>query len=192
MKKWLTITALLLTSSEAQAIPACEGIDLTELKERFLSEVHNEHDYKAFKPYKWKICARTLGTTLYKEEKDKADKIKEAQAAKDNEDANKEEEDKENKKEEGEKEGEDESEGASKEDKVKPDENKKIVIKEGESKLDENPDENKEAGEKEGGGKDKEDDNKTDETKKDKKFSVVETDIANHYLHRVYPHYPSP
>jgi hypothetical protein len=89
MRKWLMTIVLLLASSQTQAIPACDGIDLAELKERFISEVHNEHEYKAFKPYKWKICARTLGTTLYKEEKDKAEKTKEEKAETDNSDEDK-------------------------------------------------------------------------------------------------------
>lgn len=79
-----------------------------------------------------------METTLYKAEKDKADKIKEeqAEAPTDNEAGDK-------------------------------------------------PDENKE-------GTDKENGNNTDENKKDKKLSIIETDIANHYLHRIYPNYPLP
>ena len=134
IKKWVIIATFFFVPLKVQAIPACDGIDLAELKEKFLKEVHNEQEYKAFKPYKWKICARTLGTTLYKENKEKADKAKEGKAEADNSD----------------------------EDKNKPDENQEESKKEDENKPDKN------------------------------KFSAVETDIANHYLHRIYPNYPLP
>ena len=129
MKKWLTIVTVVLTCSKTHAIPACEGIDLAELKERLIREVHNEQDYKAFKPSKWKICVRTLATTLYKQEQDKADQIKEEKAETDKSD------------------GDENKEAPSEPDESKPEENK---------------------------------------------FSPLETDIAHHYLRRVYPNYPSP
>lgn len=139
MKKWLITTALVLTCSRAYAIPACEGIDLADLKERFIREVHNEHDYKTFKPSKWKICVRTLATTLYKQEKDKADQIKEEKAETDKSDENE-----------------------NKEAPDEPDDSKKDIDEEKENKPEKN------------------------------KFSTLETDIAHHYLRRIYPNYPSP
>lgn len=164
MKKWLTIVAFLLAGSKAQAIPACDGIDLQELKDRLLKEVHNEQDYKALKPYKWKICVRTLGTTLFKIEKDKADKIKEEQAET-------------TKDEEGEgksKENEDVSANSN----DQRDKSKKEESTEDKDTLDENKDTNQ----------NQEEGNKPEENK----LSAIEMDIANHYLHKIYPHYPSP
>ncbi|MGV8948060.1 MAG: hypothetical protein ACOH2E_01645 [Candidatus Paracaedibacter sp.] len=139
MKKLLIIMSLGLTCSRIHAIPACDGIDLAELKERFIREVHNEQDYKAFKPSKWKICVRTLATTLYKQEKDKADQIKEEKAETDKSD------------------GDENKEAPS-----EPDDSKKDTKEENENKPEEN------------------------------KFSPLETDIAHHYLRRIYPNYPSP
>lgn len=162
MKKWLTLAAFLLAASKTQAVPACDGIDLQDLKERLLKEIHNEHDYKALKSYKWKICIRTLGTTLYKIEKDKADKIKEeqAEAAENGE--------------EGGKSEESENKDVSVNGDDKPDNTKKEESTEGKD----TPDENKDTSQEEG--------NKPEENK----LSAIETDIANHYLHRIYPRYP--
>jgi|GEM_PF-3378566 len=159
MKKWLTIAAFLLASSQTQAIPACDGIDLQELKEQLLKDVHNEHDYKALKSYKWKICIRTLGTTLYKMEKDKADKIKEeqAEAAQGGE--------------EGEK-----NEDVNANNNDKPDNSKKEESTEDKDTPSENKDTNQ----------NQEEGNKPEENK----LSAIETDIANHYLHQIYPRYP--
>jgi hypothetical protein len=139
MKKWLITTTLILACSKTHAIPACEGIDLAELKERFIREVHNEQHYKAFKPSKWKICVRTLATTLYKQEKDKADQITEEKSETDKSDR-----------------------GENKEAPGEPEDSKKDTKEENENKPEEN------------------------------KFSPLETDIAHHYLRRIYPNYPSP